>query len=176
MEYSGTGGAFDVLCNQAIRTIIGAIIMIIIRCTYDYIKLSIIILFSTIIKPSECSKVDSFQCTETLFDEPLCVSEMQVCDGVSDCPNGSDESADCTTDEDLSDIVSPNGLECSTSGEVRLVNGNKMDGHEGRVEICFRGRWGTVCHDSWNYQDAEVVCRQLGFIATGMFVYMWHYL
>ena len=62
--------------------------------------------------------------------------------------------------------------ECSTPGEIRLVNGNDTHGNKGRVEICLKGHWGTVCHDSWDYRDAEVVCRQLGFGSIGRNMYI----
>ena len=47
-------------------------------------------------------------------------------------------------------------------GDVRLVGGQIAN--EGRVEVCFDGRWGTVTDNGWSTTDAEVVCRELGYV------------
>ena len=50
-------------------------------------------------------------------------------------------------------------------GELRLVGGRSIT--SGRVEVCVEKRWGTVCGDSWDVMEIEVICRQLGYFEPG---------
>ncbi|XP_055448532.1 galectin-3-binding protein [Psammomys obesus] len=53
------------------------------------------------------------------------------------------------------------GTQGTEDGDVRLADG--ASANEGRVEIFYRGQWGTVCDNLWNLLDATVVCRALGY-------------
>ena len=51
-------------------------------------------------------------------------------------------------------------------GDVRLVGGQSA--YEGRVEVCLSQRWGSVTDSEWSAEDAQVVCRQIGYTINGI--------
>ncbi|XP_052773120.1 neurotrypsin-like [Mya arenaria] len=54
----------------------------------------------------------------------------------------------------------------STDGAVRL-SGSGPNSYQGRVEIYLNNTWGTICDDSFDNEDAQVVCRMLGLSRSG---------
>lgn len=53
-------------------------------------------------------------------------------------------------------------IQCTSFiGSIRLVDGSCSA--RGRLEIYYGGKWGTVCDDSFDSNNAMVACRQLGY-------------
>ena len=46
---------------------------------------------------------------------------------------------------------------------VRFVEDGIRSLWEGEIEVYYGGQWDRVCNIDWDVNDAEVVCRELGF-------------
>ena len=47
-------------------------------------------------------------------------------------------------------------------GKVRLTGFTQYSG-SGRIEVYCNNEWGLVCNDGFTKNDADTVCRQLGY-------------
>lgn len=69
----------------------------------------------------------------------------------------------------LTVVMSSSSAACNY-GDVRLANGPTT--YSGRVEVCIRETWSTVCDIGWAAADANVLCRQLGFSRYSKFMHL----
>ena len=53
------------------------------------------------------------------------------------------------------------GSKAPSFNPIKLVGGESI--YDGRLEILYKGVWGTICRDSWSRVNSIVACRELGF-------------
>ena len=118
-------------------------------CNFDkYFPFSVGFPFSIGLKENICHKEHDFQC-----NNGNCTDVNDVCNGQSQCSDGSDE------DRNL----------CNKPFEIKLVGG--PDDRTGRILVRHRGVWGTVCDDHFRDEEAKVVCRMLKFPSNNAKIY-----
>ena len=47
------------------------------------------------------------------------------------------------------------------SGQIRLTGGSTVN--QGLAEVYCNGQWGRMCDDGFEQEEADTVCRQLGY-------------
>lgn len=103
-------------------------------------------------------------CLEGYFGNP----KNRVCEKCdSTCRTCSDSAKMCTgcSDDvylsDFSCVPKCNVTEVALKRLVRLSGEKRKSPYEGRVEVYRNGEWSTVCHQTWDFREATVICRQL---------------
>ena len=51
----------------------------------------------------------------------------------------------------------------------------RVNAKSGLVEVLWGSEWRSVCDDYWTYEDANVLCQQLGFLGFGECFPLCHY-
>ncbi|XP_058272794.1 antigen WC1.1-like [Hemibagrus wyckioides] len=108
-----------------------------------------------------CGSVLNYRSSpSTTEHKHMCVTGFS-CSGseahLGNCSRPQAEPVNCSSGEQL--YITCSGKHNKDPRSIRLV-GSGGD-CAGRLEVFHSGSWGTVCDDSWDIEDAQVVCRQL---------------
>ncbi|XP_033640866.1 uncharacterized protein LOC117301092 [Asterias rubens] len=99
---------------------------------------------------------------DIFLDDVVCIGNES---SLVDCSHIGWGNHNCGHFEDIGVVCSSARLDPEEAAfqdvSVRLVGGNFPS--EGRVEVYQHHRWGKVCDDLWDMNDATVVCRHLGY-------------
>ncbi|XP_041372547.1 deleted in malignant brain tumors 1 protein-like [Gigantopelta aegis] len=98
------------------------------------------------------------------FQSLSCMSSES---SILDCGVNPSSNTNCRHNEDSGVICQTGDTNKTTT--IRLVNGPSEN--EGRVEIFHNGQWGSICDDSFDDDEAQVVCRNLGLQSYGARAY-----
>ncbi|CAG2216784.1 unnamed protein product [Mytilus edulis] len=115
-------------------------------------------------------------CSQLGYCSGFMIPANKVDDGIGtiwlnnvNCSGSESELLNCTFNTDASncrhygDVGIHCFLNCSPDGEGGLRITDGFAGNQGRLEIYYKGEWGTLCDDQFENVDAEVACRQLGY-------------
>ncbi|XP_072123050.1 scavenger receptor cysteine-rich domain-containing protein DMBT1-like [Mobula birostris] len=102
------------------------------------------------------SAIAAYNCSKYRENKrPVLLTELQ-CEGNESHLRNCKSSVSKRSSSDITGV----GVLCSGHLQLRLSGSD--DVCAGRLEIYYDGSWGTVCDDSWDLLDANVVCKQLG--------------
>ncbi|CAE1270069.1 DMBT1 [Acanthosepion pharaonis] len=98
--------------------------------------------------------LDDLSCTGLEYDLEVCPNLNW---GVHNCGHNEDVAIACLKDANTTTSIPPT----SNVIIIELVGGSS--GLSGRIEIIRNGIRGTVCDDSFDNNDAKVICRMMGY-------------
>ncbi|KAK3517664.1 hypothetical protein QTP70_015163 [Hemibagrus guttatus] len=116
---------------------------------------------SVLCRHLDCGSMLNYRSSpSTTEHKHMCVTGFS-CSGseahLGNCSSAQADPVNCSSGEQL--YITCSSFFNPTHSSIRLV-GSGGD-CAGRLEVFHSGSWGTVCDDLWDFEDAQVVCRQL---------------